>query len=804
MSDSLQARLRVAPENLRLQVDPSVFPFETTADIEPQLGVDFQDDAIEALTFGLQVHAPGQNVYVRGLSGTGRLELVRRIIGQIQPLCPIAKDRCYVFNFEQPDRPRLVSLQRGKGRAFARRVEQLSQYIQKELVPALSSDEIRARAKALEGELRKKIDSASFEAELEGAGLAMVPIRNGEEVGTAIVPLFEGKPVPPEAYENLRKEGKVSEEEANRLREALAGFRERFNKFNQDAARHQADHQERMRALFEGEARRLVHSQLLAIGKDFQGKDVVRFLNDILEDVINSLQGLGAGEVDFTQRYRVNVLVCHDHEGCPVVVENTPTLRNLLGNIDRAVLPGGHVVSDHMMIQGGSLLRAEGGFLILNVQDLLSEPGAWKMLVRTLRTGMLEIVPHDLGILGGGAILSPEPIDLNVKVVLIGDARLYYLLDGGDPDFGDLFKVLVDFDPELELRQETLEYYAGVLAGLTARENLPPFTRDGVAALCEHGARIAGRNDRLTTKFARLNDLAREAAYINQHKDLKHPATTGDHVRQAIENTRRRAGRPSRQFRENIASRTVRIDTQGSAVGQVNGLAVMGAGPLTFGFPARITASVGPGSRGMVDIERESALSGSIHTKGFHILEGMLRHFFRTRHPLAFTASIAFEQSYGGVDGDSASGAEACCTLSALTGIPLRQNLAMTGAIDQFGNIQPIGGASEKIEGFFYACEDLGLTGDQGVILPAANLRNLVLRREVVEACRQGRFHVYAVDHISEALELFTGVPAGTADDEGQYPDGTLFAKAMDMLHEYWYRSRGLRRENGGDTPPEA
>ncbi|MCA9003322.1 MAG: AAA family ATPase, partial [Planctomycetes bacterium] len=311
-------------------------------------------------------------------------------------------------------------------------------------------------------------------------------------------------------------------------------------------------------------------------------------------------------------------------------------------------------------------------------------------------------------------------------------------------------------------------------------------------ALCEHGARIAGRNDRLTTKFARLFDLAREAAHINRYQDPANSHTTETHVRRAIDRTRERAGNPSKRFRQSIAEGTIRIETKGRRVGQVNGMAVMSAGPLTFGFPARITASVGPGMGGVVDIERESSLSGRIHTKGFHILGGLLRHLFQTNHPLAFNASLAFEQSYGGVDGDSASGAETCCLLSALTGIPLRQDLAMTGAIDQFGNIQPIGGTSEKIEGFYAACVDAGLTGTQGVIVPSANVRNLVLRPEVARACAEGQFHIYAVDHVTEALEIFTDMPAGERQLDGSYGEGTLLGLAMDRLHEYWFKSRGV------------
>ena len=788
----LQDAKRVPLHQLRCTVDPAVFDFETTRDVEPQEGVMGKDSALEALRFGLEVHAPGQNVFVRGLNGTGRLDLVKALIRQIEPACPLAKDRCYVHNFDEPDRPKLLNLPRGRGREFARRVAELATYIRTDLMPALSSKEMKSRGRTLESALESKTDSGPFEKELAAAGLALIPIKQAEGMGTAIVPMVDGKAVGPEAFEALRKEGKIDDAAFKAAAEALQSFRQRFHEFNTLVAKAQADHRVAMAAIYTEQARNLMNQRLSALAGDFPSKGVSQFLNAILDDAVDLLKFLGKDKTDFTERYQVNVLVNHSEENCPVIVENTPTLRNLLGNIDRSAKPDGSSQPNHMMIRAGSLLRAESGFLILNAQDLISESGAWKVLIRTLRTGQLEIVPHDLGRQSQGPALVPEPIDLNVKIILIGDAGIYYGLDAKDPDFPQLFKVLADFDGDLPNDKEGQDYYARTLSRLAQQEKLPPFTRGAIATLCEHGARIAGRHDRLTTQFARLFDLAREAAYINRCKDPRKSDTCAEHVEQAIDRTRERAEKPSKRFRNNIAEGTIRIETHGTCVGQINGMAVMKAGPLTFGFPARITASVGPGMRGMVDIERESSLSGRIHTKGFHILGGLLRHLFRTHHPLAFNASLAFEQSYGGVDGDSASGAETCCMISGLTGVPLKQSLAMTGAIDQFGNIQPIGGASEKIEGFFAACVDAGLTGDQGIIMPATNVRNLVLRKEVTEACAAGKFHIYAIDHVTEALELFTDMPAGEADEEGNYPDGTLLGLAMDRLHEYWFKSRGV------------
>jgi predicted ATP-dependent protease len=369
-------------------------------------------------------------------------------------------------------------------------------------------------------------------------------------------------------------------------------------------------------------------------------------------------------------------------------------------------------------------------------------------------------------------------------VVLLGDPDLYHLLDAFDRDFPYLFKVLADFDSSLPCEESTVSDYAGVIARIAREEELPPYSGQAIAALAEHGARIAGRSDRLTTRFGRLADIAREGAFIARKagRELVERAE----IEEAVRLTKRRADLPSRRFRRAIREGTIRIATTGAVVGQVNGLAVIHAGPLTYGFPTRITATIGPGTAGTINIEREAELSGSIHTKGFYILGGLLRHLLRTTHPLAFSASIAFEQSYGGIDGDSASAAEMCCLLSALTGVPIRQDRAMTGAIDQHGHIQPIGAANEKIEGFYDVCQELGLTGEQAVIIPRANVIDLMLRIDVVEACRRDQFHILAVDTIEEAIELFCGVPAGVRREDGTYPPGTLLATAVERAHEFW------------------
>jgi ATP-dependent Lon protease len=383
--------------------------------------------------------------------------------------------------------------------------------------------------------------------------------------------------------------------------------------------------------------------------------------------------------------------------------------------------------------------------------------------------------------------LKPEPIPVSLKVILLGDADIFHLLDRHDPDFHYQFKVLADFDSEIDREPDGPMRYASVLARLCKEEELLPLHQTAVAKLAEHGARVATRRSKLSARFGRIADIAREASFLAQKENRPHVA--GTHVVEAIRRTKARANLPSRRFRQLLKDGTIRVETKGSVVGQVNGLAVMSAGPITYGFPARITASMGAGTAGIINIEGQAQLSGAIHTKGFHILGGLLRHLLQTDHPLAFSASVAFEQSYGGIDGDSASGAEICCLLSALTGVPIRQEMAITGAIDQVGHIQAIGGVNEKIEGFFDTCQDLGLSGEQGVVIPKANSGDLMLRPDVVEACRAGKFRIYAVERVEEALEVLTGRTAGERDEEGEYPEESLLGMAVDKAREFWLRS---------------
>ena len=789
---------RIASADLRWRCDPAQLPCDSSADVEPLHPVTGHEDAVEALRYGLAVRAPGQNIYVRGLIGTGRERMVRRLLEEISPGCPEGHDLCYVHDFRRPERPRLIRLPRGQAGQFRESVADLVAYIDGELAQKLNSEELTRARKELEQALAKTLSDLGepFDAELASKDLRLVNLELGGESQVAIVPTIDGEPAGPDQLTQLQKEGKLDEQQMKKISTLVAEYGARFEDLSRRMHLLREQHRAKVAKLFEQEARRLLRYRVGEIETRFPIEAVHLYLCELIEDVIKRRLG-PKGEDDPSRLYQVNVLIQNEaDESCAIIIETTPTVENLLGSIQPRSTPEGVARADHLMISAGSLLRASGGYLVLEARDVLSEPGAWTTLMRCLRTSQVEIGQVPSGFLGTRSLLNPEAIAIDVKVVLIGDPGLYQALDSGDPDFPFLFKILSDFETVIPRDAEGLRRYAGALARLAKEERLPAFDRDAIAALAEHGARIAGRQDRLSVRFGRLMDIAREAAFLTNSQAR---ATVGaENIIEAVRRGRRRADLPARRFREEILRGTIRIQQHGQVVGQINGLAVVHSGPQSYGFPARITATVGAGSAGAINIEREAQLSGSIHTKGFYILGGLLRYLLQTPHPQAFSASIAFEQSYGGIDGDSASGAEICCLLSALTGVPIRQQYAMTGAIDQHGHIQAIGAATEKIEGFFDVCQGAGLTGEQGVLIPSSNVGDLMLRLDVVEACEQGRFHVFGVDSVQQALEILTGVEAGERRGDGSYPEGSLLARAVEQSRHFWEQASSSQ---GGGRP---
>lgn len=752
-------------EQLRWRCPLDWLEFETTNSVAPAETILGQDAAAEALRFGLVTNAPGHHVFVRGLAGTGRVTLVREVMERIQPQCPESRDYCYVRNFAQPERPLLITLPRGKGSKFASLMDEFAEFLRGGMQRAMSSDPLKAERASLDDSVNAKIAETlkPFEEELKAADLALVTVDLGAQQATRVAPVVDGQPVSPEALDTLVASGKLDQAKADKLRESLDKASDRLSEIDDTLDEVKRDHATRGQAMLARQVRSVVQPMLDRIRREFKQDDVNAYLEAALDDLATRRMGAIVKGDDISRLYRVNPIVHHERDQkCPIVLESSPSVTNLFGTIEREWSKSGSSRSDHMMITAGSILRADGGFLLVEARELLAEPNAWRSLIRALRTGRIDFPTNEGPLVFAGPGLHPQSIPLNTKVILVGDNETYYLLDQYDPDFPHLFKVLADFDSSVPRSKSSVELYARVLARIARDESLPAFSQGAVAALVEHGARIASAAGKLAVRFARIGDIAREAAFVAREADEK--LVTEKHVYEAIRRAKRRGDLPARRFREYLSNGTIQVQLAGTAVGQINGLAVVHAGPMVYGFPQRITATVSAGSAGVVNIEREAELSGAIHTKGFYILGGLLRELLKPDHPFAFDASIAFEQSYGGIDGDSASGAEMCCLLSALTEIPLRQDFAMTGAIDQKGHVMAIGAVNEKIEGFFDTCADVGLTGTQGVIIPESNVGDLVLRPDVVEACEAGKFRVVAVSTIAQAIEtlfVFENLPKG-------------------------------------------
>ena len=782
---------QISPDKLRWQVNEENLKFTSTREVKPVAGIVGQPVALEALKFGLECKAPGQNVYVRGITGTGRMTMIRSLLDELDLLPWHQLDRCYVHNFKHPDQPRLITLPAGEALDFRQTMRQISDFIDYKLKEFINTAPLKARREAIRQRTQNKINRITkpFEEDLKKAGMALVNVQAGPSMQTVICPVVDNESILPDQYALLHQEGKVSDED-------FAVFEKRFEEYSQQIQ----EISEQVSTFYQkglANAGKVNEDELVLVLINLtrnlrtvlNDDNVNQFLDEVIADILEyRLAETPPGQLPAASVvYGVNIIAGHKGESpCPVVIENLPTVGNLFGSIETHWVDG-NAMSDYRGIRAGSIVHADGGYLVLDALDVMREPDSWRSLMRALRTEQVDIVPADSNFPFRKHSLSPQPISINLRIILLGSHSLYYQLDQLDPDFSDLFKVLVDFDTEIERSDRSVEQYAGVIARLVRDEGLRHFERSAIAALAEHGARIASRIGKITARFGRIADIAREASYLAEKAD----STDVDrsHIEETVKRTKYRASLPSRRFQELIDNNTIWVPVSGQRAGQINGLAVIHTGNLMYGFPARITATIGAGTAGVINIEDHAALSGAIHTKGFQILGGLIRHLLRTDHPLAFSASVTFEQSYGGIDGDSASGAEICCLLSALTGIPLKQSIAMTGAIDQHGRVQAIGGVNEKIEGFFDTCNATGLTGEQGVIIPTSNAGDLMLRQDVVLACVEDRFHIYSVERIQDALQILTGIPTGELDENGDYPEDSLLALAKRRALEFWKKT---------------
>ena len=793
------------PDELRRCCDYKRFRFSTTDELEPLEGIIGQDRAMEALRLGLKIKDPRNryNVFVSGDAGLGKASAVTHFLKELSREQPTPPDICYVHNFQVPHRPRYLLLPAGKGRELKQDMDRCIDFLKRELPKVLESEEFKAQAKEERERFVARREELFRRLEERARGLGFAIQRT--PVGINTIPLKpDGTPYSQEEYEALPEA--QQQQILKRQEELQEAIRETF----QELGELEEKWQEARRQLTKRAVQFLIEPRFSQLRRKYAGIErVQQFLKEAQADIIENVEDLQAvgkkpalpipvpGTGDPYQRYRVNVIVDNSGlEGAPVIVEENATYTNLFGTVERRV-QFGVVTTDFTQIRAGSLHRANGGYLVLFASNLLRFGISWEALKIALKTREIRIEdPAQMLGLASTEGLRPEPVPLDVKVVIIGSPYLYYLLHYNDEDFPKLFTIRSDFDTEMDWTDEAEEAIARFIRARRLEDpGILPFSPSGVAKVVEYAGELAGSQKKLSTRFASLSALIREASFWAREEGAQ--SVEARHVRLAIEKGKSRHALLAEKIRERIVRGKLIVDVSGAKVGQVNGLAVIDLGDYAFGKPSRITANVFAGKDGVVNIEREAKLSGKIHTKGVMILKGYLGERFAAQGPLSLSASITFEQSYSLVEGDSASAAELFALLSSLSGVPLKQGIAVTGAVDQKGHLQPIGGVNEKIEGHYLVCKEFGLNGEQGVIIPEGNVDDLMLPEEVVEAVRDGKFHIWAVKTVEEGIEILSGMPAGTPDEEGNYPEGTLFHLVQRRLSELREKLKAEEEEEG-------
>ena len=787
------------PPSLCRRSDPASFSFATTAELPDVPGIIGQERAEEAVRFAIGIRRYGYNLYALGTSGMGKHGFVRAFLERRAASEKAPSDWCYVHDFADPRRPRALRLPPGRAPHLR---EDLQRFVDelRVAIPALfESEDYRTRKKLLEEQLSAQSEKAfnAIEEKARARGVAIVKT----PAGVGMAPLRNGEVIEPEEFQKLP--GREQERMKAEMVAVQQELQDALGTLPREARRHR-DEMRRLDRLVTASSTGQLIDEMRVRWADVPA--VLEYLADVAKDVVdnaedflpapegaNAVKALlgGRGEKRPARRYQVNVLVTRTSEtGAPVVYEDHPTHANLVGRVEY-VAEFGNLVTDFTLIQAGALHRANGGYLIVDARRLLLQPLAWDELKRALRSKVIRVESAGQALsLTSTASLEPEPIPLDVKVVLLGERYLYYMLSQLDPEFPELFKVAADFEEEIERTAEGEQLYARLLGTFARREGLRPLDRGAVVRAIEHASRRAADAERLQVHAETVADLLREADHLAGEAGA---AVVGaDHVQAALDAQVRRASRVRERIQEDIRRGTFLLDTRGEVVGQVNGLSVLQLGGYAFGRPSRITARVRLGSGSVVDIEKEVALGGPIHSKGVLILSGFLGQRFASERPLSLAASLVFEQSYSGVEGDSASCAELVALLSALGDVPVRQGRAITGSVNQLGQVQPIGGANEKIEGFFDVCRASGFTGDQGVLIPASNVKHLMLRADVVEAAEKGLFHVWPIGTVDEAVELLTGVPAGERDAAGRYPEGSVNRRVDDRLATFAEKARSF------------
>ncbi|MBG0789361.1 MAG: AAA family ATPase [Desulfovibrionaceae bacterium] len=792
----------VPVEKLKWTLSPGQLSFKTTDDIEPQSEIIGQQRGVEAFRFGVGMLKQGYNIFVTGEPGLGRLATVKRLLEEMtdkkEPPC----DLCYVNNFKTPEAPIMLRFKPGQGGRFKKDMQNCLDVIKREVPQLFESEEYINRKNQIAEAHEKKVMSfyKAIEDQVKDTGLVVVRMQMGPIQRPDVVPLVDGEPKRMIELEELVENSRFPREEFERLRDKRLELKEEIDQIVQDLKSLQKEVGEKNDEVDRLMFMAMAQDILKPLRETYDDDKVLQYLDSMLENMVEDLEPiktLGAGakqgpipglmmpgpspEMVF-HPYKVNLLVDNSEtEGSPVIVESYPTYRNLFGSIERVMDRNGGWHTDYTKIKAGSFVKANGGYLVINLMDAIMEPGVWQTLKRALKTEQIEIETFDPYYFISATGLKPEPVDMEVKVVVLGSAYLYSLLKHYDEDVPKIFKVRADYASSMDVTGESVQQVARFIRKEVDKDGLRPFAAEGVASVMEEAVRWSGRQEKISTAFPAMADLLSEANYFAGLAGAD--VVTDRHVKEAIDAKVYRSNQVEERIQEMIDRGSLFVDTDGEVVGQVNGLAVYSLGDYMFGKPARITAVTALGKEGIINIEREADMSGPTHNKGMLILSGYLRNRFAQDKPLSLAASIAFEQSYGGIDGDSASSTELYALLSSLSGKPIRQYVAVTGSVNQYGEVQPIGGVNQKIEGFYLCCKNAGLTGRQGVMIPYPNVKDLMLRDEVIEAVKAGTFHIWAVRTIDEGIEILTGVKAGVRGKTG-YPKNTVNRLVDDKLRE--------------------
>ena len=805
----------VPVEKLRWRCDPKSLGFKSTKELKVHEDIIGQKRAVNALRLGLDIESIGYNIFVTGLVGTGRKTAINHLLEETERIKNLPDDKLYVNNFTNPDMPKLIRLPAGQGRKFKKDIDNIVEYLVKNIPSIFESKDYESRKKGVIKDLKNKQKESikAFEKEISEQNFTLIQLQFGVFTKPAIFPLINGKPMNFDQLAELVEKGKFPKEELEKFKEKHSELTDKMETVFKEISNIDNEIRNKLKSLDNEVVTPLVEQRINEIKEKYKNEKVDKYLDEVKENILNNLDrfqkktekesiqlpGISVPSEDTFLEYSVNLLV--DNYGAkkaPVIFETSPTYRNLFGTVE--VTPGkfGQWKTDFTKIKAGSLLRADGGFLIIEALDALIEPGVWSALKRTLRNRKIEIQNYAPFYMISVSALKPEPVKCDIKVAMVGDPFLYHLLYNRDEDFKKIFKVRADFDSVMDVKKESVMQYSNFIKKIISVEKLRSFNCDAVAAIVEFGIRFTGKQDKLSTQFNNIADLLREANYW-AGKDKKSEVTE-KHVEKAIEEKIDRSRLIEEKIQEMIEEGTIMIDTEGGVVGQVNGLSIYDMGDYSFGRPTRITAKASVGGSGIINIEREAELSGRIHSKGVLILAGYLRSKYAQDKPLAMSASLCFEQSYTGVEGDSASSTEVYTLLSTLSNLPIRQDIAVTGSVNQKGEIQPIGGVNQKIEGFYDVCKAKKLTGTQGVMIPHQNVNDLMLHKDVINSVKQKKFHIYSVKTINEGIEILTGVKAGDKLEDGTYEEGTVNYLVNKKLQEFADKWKSFKIGSEGPT----